>query len=267
MGEEINTQMKAEGWDLSVFDADMDATKQSTQFETALMMEPDVIVYWCRDSAAAVEDVKKAAEAGVPVIMLNNDVDKTGWDYTLCFVGPDQYGIGYDLATYMMEYKESANIAIVDGLANNTTYNDRYNGFMDAIKDNPDYKVLVHDYCNADRTTAQTMTENYLTGFPEMDTIVAFSDNFAIGSINAITAANRNDIDVFSIDGMQIGFDAINNGTMVATVLQTPGYQIAKVIEVINDVIVGGGTVTERRIFSGHYVVDKNNTDEFVPAY
>lgn len=48
MADAIYSKMEAEGWDLNVFDADMDATKQSTQFETALMMEPDVIVYWCR---------------------------------------------------------------------------------------------------------------------------------------------------------------------------------------------------------------------------
>lgn len=268
MADAIYSKMEAEGWELNVFDADMDATKQSTQFETALMMEPDVIVYWCRDSLAAVEDVKKAAAEGIPVITLNNDVDQTGWEYTLCFVGPDQYQIGYDLATYMMETQESANIAIVDGLANNTTYGYRYNGFMDAIEGNDAYQVLVHDYCNADRTTAQTMTENYITGFDNLDTVVCFSDNFAIGSINAIEAAGKSDdIAVFSIDGMQIGFDAINAGSLAATVLQTPGYQIERVVEIIKTAVIGGGTVDGHNQFSGHYVVHAGNVSEYTAEY
>lgn len=268
MGEAIDSKMKAEGWEVNVFDADMDATKQSTQFETALMMEPDVIVYWCRDSVAAVEDVKKAAEAGIPVIALNNDIDESGWEYVECFVGPDQYQIGYDLGVYMMETMDSANIAIVDGLANNSTYIFRYNGFMDAIAGNDAYQVLVHDYCNADRTTAQTMTENYITGFDNLDTVVAFSDNFAIGSINAIEAAGKaGDITVLSIDGMQIGFDEIADGSMEATVLQTPGYQIEKVIEIINNYIVPGVEITEHNQFSGHYVVHAGNLSEYKAEY
>jgi len=268
MGDAIYGKMEAEGWELNVFDADMDATKQSTQFETALMMEPDVIVYWCRDSLAAVEDVKKAADAGIPVIALNNDIDQSGWEHTMCFVGPDQYQIGYDLATYMMETMDSANIAIVDGLANNTTYVNRYNGFMDAIKGKDAYQVLVHDYCNADRTTAQTMTENYITGFDNLDTVVCFSDNFAIGSINAIQAAGKSDaISVFSIDGMQIGFDAINDGSLKATVLQTPGYQIERVVEIIKETIIGGGSVDGHNQFSGHYVVHAGNITEYKAEY
>ena len=268
MADAINTKMKAEGWDLNVFDADMDATKQSTQFETALMMEPDVIVYWPRDSVAAVEDVKKAADAGIPVIALNNDIDESGWEYVECFVGPDQYQIGYDLATYMMENYDSANIAIVDGLANNTTYIQRYNGFMDAIEGNDAYQVIVHDYCNADRTTAQTMTENYITGFDELDTVVCFSDNFALGSINAIEAAGKQDqIRVLSVDGMQIGFDAIKDGSLQATVLQTPGYQIEKVVELINNNIVPGVEITEHNQFSGHYVIDAENVDDYQAEY
>lgn len=268
MADAIDSKMKAEGWELNVFDADMDATKQSTQFETALMMEPDVIVYWCRDSVAAVEDVKKAAEAGIPVIALNNDIDQSGWEYVECFVGPDQYQIGYDLGKHMMETKESANIAIVDGLANNTTYINRYKGFMDAIEGNSAYQVLVHDYCNADRTTAQTMTENYITGFAELDTVVCFSDNFAIGSINAIDAANKSgEISVFSIDGMQIGFDAIAAGSLAATVLQTPGYQIERVVEIINEFIVPGVEITEHNQFSGHYVVYADNMGEYKAEY
>ena len=268
MADAIYSKMEAEGWDLNVFDADMDATKQSTQFETALMMEPDVIVYWCRDSLAAVEDVKKAAAAGIPVISLNNDVDQSGWEYVECFVGPDQYQIGYDLATYMMEQYDSAHIAIVDGLANNTTYLNRYNGFMAALEGKDNYEILVHDYCNVDRTTAQTMTENYITGFDNLDTVVCFSDNFAIGAINALAAANKQDsVSVLSIDGMQIGFDAIKDGSLKATVLQTPGYQIEKVIEIIKNNIVPGVPVTEHNQFSGHYVVDASNVDQYTAEY
>ena len=268
MADAINSQMSAQGWDYNVFDADMDATKQSTQFETALMMDPDVIVYWPRDSVAAVEDVKKAADAGIPVISLNNDIDQSGWEFVECFVGPDQYQIGYDLAKYMMEQYDSANIAIVDGLANNTTYIQRYNGFMDAIEGNDAYQVLVHDYCNADRTTAQTMTENYITGFDELDTVVCFSDNFALGSINAIEAAGKQDqIRVLSVDGMQIGFDAIKDGSLQVTVLQTPGYQIEKVVELINNYIVPGVEITEHNQFSGHYVIDAANVDDYQAEY
>lgn len=268
MADAIYGKMEAEGWELNVFDADMDATKQSTQFETALMMEPDVIVYWCRDSLAAVEDVKKAAAAGIPVIALNNDIDQSGWEYVECFVGPDQYQIGYDLALYMMETKETANIAIVDGLANNSTYLFRYNGFMAAIEGNENYNVLVHDYCNVDRTTAQTMTENYITGFDNLDTVVVFSDNFALGSINAIQAANKSDdIDVFSIDGMQIGFDAVKEGSLAATVLQTPGFQIEKVIDIIKNYIVPGVAIEDHNQFSGHYVIHAENVDDYQAEY
>lgn len=77
------------------------------------------------------------------------------------------------LPAYMMEQYDSAHIAIVDGLANNTTYLNRYNGFMAALEGKDNYEILVHDYCNVDRTTAQTMTENYITGFDNLDTVSA----------------------------------------------------------------------------------------------
>ena len=65
----------------------------------------------------------------------------------------------------------------------------------------------------------------------------------------------------------QIGFDAINSGALKATVLQTPGYQIEKVIQIINEYIVPGKDITDRNQFSGHYVIHAGNSSEYKAEY
>ena len=54
-----------------------------------------MIVVNAVDPAAVVQVLKKASEAGIPVVMQNADTNKEGHQYTKTFVGSQSYDQGY----------------------------------------------------------------------------------------------------------------------------------------------------------------------------
>lgn len=259
------------GWELISMDCERDATKEAANMEALLLQELDILFYWPYDKEAAVNNAKKASEEGIPVVTVNADIAEEGWDYTVAYVGPDQYNMAKDIAQYIVDgLDEKGKVAVIDGTAGTTQYVLRMEGFEEVMNEYPDMEIIAHDYSNGDRNEAITLMENYLTTYgDELKAVyVAAGDNCAIGVAQVLEEQNRTDIILISNDGMAEALELIKAGSIDATMMQKPLYQIERFGEIAELVFAGkADEITEHKQFSRYQLVTIDNVDDEPAEY
>ena len=256
--------LEAQGWTTDLQDADGDASKQSTQFDTLVTKNVDLIVYWAHDAQAAVADCKKAADAGIPVISFFADCADDAHQYINAFVGANQLAIANEVGMYTKYVLGgTGKVCIINGKEGKTDFVQRSEGFRKALE-GTDIEILAEEYSDSDRTQAQTIMENFLTTYPEIDLVFTASDDFGYGALNAIQAAGKaGQIKIVSIDGQQEVLQAIKAGDWDLTIYQTPEMMADKVVEVANR-IFAGETIEEYNQNTDYYLVTSENVDDYL---
>lgn len=260
----LEEALQAQGWTTILQDADNDAAKQSVQFDNLLTQEVDLIVYWAHDADAAVADVKKAEEAGIPVVSYFADASEEAQEYIECYVGANQLIIANAVADYMHEQLGgSGNVVIINGKEGKTDFVLRSQGFRERLEELGDYTILAEEYSDSDRTQCQTIMENYLTAYPEINGVFTTSDDFGVGAYNAISSAGVEGISICSIDGQQEVLSLIKEGAWSSTVYQTPAMMAEKCVEVVKQVLAGTFTGSYEQ-FTDYYIVTAENVDDYL---
>ena len=232
MYQDLVELCEEKGWELISMDSERDATKEAQNIQTLLLQDLDLMFYWPYDKEAAVTNVQQASEENIPVITVNADVAEEGQEYTVAYVGPDQYNMASDVAEYIADKTGGeGKICVVDGTAGTTQYILRMQGFEETLEKYPNLEIIAHEYTDGDRNEAITLTENYLTTYgDEISAIyVPAGDNCAVGVAQVVAEAGLSDqIMILSNDGMQEALDLIEEGEMTGTMMQKPLYQVEK---------------------------------------
>lgn len=260
----LQTALENQGWKCILQDADNDASKQSIQFDNLVTQEVDLIVYWAHDPDAAVADVKKADAAGIPVVAYFADASAEAGEYIEAYVGADQLVIAGEVATCVDNaLGGSGNIVIINGKEGKSDFVLRSQGFRETIASLGDYEVLAEEYCDTDRTQCQTIMENYLTTYEDIDAVFVTNDAFGVGAYNAISAAGRDDIQIFSIDGEQEVLKLIKEGAWTADIYQTPMMMAEKCVEIVEQVLAGTfeGDYNQN---TDYYIITAENVDDYL---
>lgn len=262
----LKEAVEAQGWTADLQDADNDASRQSTQFDTLVTKGVDLIFYWAHDAQAAVSDCKKAADAGIPVIAYFADCAEEAHQYIEAYVGADQLVIATAIGEYVDEILGGeGNICIINGKEGKTDFVLRSQGFREAIENSGgNYTILAEEYSDSDRTQAQTIMENFLTTYPDIDVVFTTSDDFGYGALNALEAAGKaGEVKLVSIDGQQEVLQAIKDGKWNLTVYQTPAMMAEKAIEVAKKVLAGE-EISEYNQNTDYYIVTAENVDDYL---
>lgn len=262
----LKEAVEAQGWIADLQDADNDASRQSTQFDTLVTKGVDLIFYWAHDAQAAVSDCKKAADADIPVIAYFADCAEEAHQYIEAYVGADQLVIATAIGEYVDEILGGeGNICIINGKEGKTDFVLRSQGFREAIENSGgNYTILAEEYSDSDRTQAQTIMENFLTTYPDIDVVFTTSDDFGYGALNALEAAGKaGEVKLVSIDGQQEVLQAIKDGKWNLTVYQTPAMMAEKAIEVAKKVLAGE-EISEYNQNTDYYIVTAENVDDYL---
>jgi len=219
-----------QGIQLTVTDANNDQSKQIADVRSLIAQKPDaLIIAPITEQLANV--VKEAAEADIPVFLVDRDVDHSvaqpGKDY-VTVMQSDFVQEGKRAAVQMAKAtKGEAKIIELEGTTGASPAIDRKKGFDDAIKDCPGMEIVVSQDADFTRAKGQSVTETLLQSHPDATAIYAHNDEMALGAIAAIKAIGKvpgQDIQVVSIDGEKDGLTAVSNGELYATVECSPRF-------------------------------------------
>jgi galactofuranose transport system substrate-binding protein len=210
LGQTTSMQDEAakRGWQLVYTDAAGSAAKQVADVNSMIAQGVDLIFLAPREEKPLVPAIMAAKGAGIPVILLDRNVDQTlakaGEDY-VCFIGSDFISEGQRVAEWMIKNAGGkSKIIQLEGTTGSSPANDRKKGFDDAIAGNSAFTMLASQTGDFARDKGRQVAETLLQAHPDADIIYAHNDEMAIGAISAIEAAGKvagKDVMILSIDG------------------------------------------------------------------
>jgi ribose transport system substrate-binding protein len=208
---------------VTYFDPAFDPQKQASMIEDCIARKPNVIAVNAVDPGAVVPGIKKATEAGIPVIMQNADTSEAGHAYSMTFVGTQAYDQGYAVGQMIAKaLNNKGDIVVITGKPGQTDVVRRLDGMKTAFADaKADIKILATEPADWSKDKALTVMQDLLTRFQKIDAVMAQDDPMALGALESIKAADRlKDIKVFGVNGNKEACAAIKNHEMYGTALQ-----------------------------------------------
>ncbi len=182
--------------------------------------KPDVLVVMSPDLNSYSKIMKRAQEAGIYVLLIDNPANFKADAY----LGGDWTELGRLEAEAAIDgcgEGSSKKIGLVQGDETNATSLFQYDGIMDVLSKHPDFEVVAKPDSNWDATTSRNVTTTMLQQHPEVCAIIDFWDGDATGAAAAIRDAGLQD-KVFLVTtggGEQTAdCDAIEDGTYGAVV-------------------------------------------------
>ena len=217
--------IKAKGDELGVktiiLDGANDSAKDVTNMEDLISAKVDIVLYNPVDSDAAAAVVEMAAKAGIPVISIDRSVN--GAEVISHIASDNVYGGRIATELILEKMGGEGAIAEIQGMAGASAANERHQGFDEAIAAAGDKVTVVSSQIGDwDTTKAMGIMENILMANPEVKGVFCANDNMAIGAVQACQQNGRADVIIVGFDAEQVALDAIEEGTMLATVQQQP---------------------------------------------
>ncbi|MFJ8139279.1 substrate-binding domain-containing protein [Streptomyces sp. NPDC096013] len=252
-------EAKKLGLDLTVTDAQNDASQQANQLQNFTSSNYGAIIVNPVDSDAASNSVKAADKAKIPVIAVDRGVNKAAVD---TLVASDNIA-GGELAARTVAEKlgGTGRIVILQGQAGTSAARERAEGFAKGLKAYPGIQVLAQQPADFDRTKGLDVMSNLLQAHPDVQGVIAANDEMALGAIKALGSKAGTSVSVVGFDGTPDGLTAVKQGTLYASVAQQPS-QLGK-IAVDNALRAAQGKKVETTVKVPVKVVTKANVAGF----
>lgn len=227
----MKSEAEKRGYELVYTDAAGSAAKQVSDVDSMIAQKVDAIFLAPREEKPLAQAVLKAKAAGIPVILLDRNVDQTlakpGQDY-VTFIGSDFVEEGKRAADWLIKATGgNAKIIELEGTTGSSPANDRKKGFDDQIKGQSGMQILASQTGDFARDKGRQVMETLLQAHPDVTAVYAHNDEMAIGAITALEAAGKTpgkDVIVVSIDGEKDALQAIVDGKLGATVECNPRF-------------------------------------------
>ena len=187
---------------LAITDANFKVEQQVSDIESVLALDPDIIISIPVDPVSTAPAFKKAADAGVKIIYMDNcPVDmEHGKDY-VSIVSADNYGNGVVAADIMAKaLGNKGNIGVIFHDAKFFVTNQRVAAFEKTIKDKyPEIKIIDRGGFDDPNKVADIADAMFVRS-PELNGIFANWDIPAEAVVSSAIAIGRDDIAVTTID-------------------------------------------------------------------
>ncbi|MEU6179699.1 ABC transporter permease/substrate-binding protein [Streptomyces coeruleorubidus] len=252
-------EAKKLGVDLTVTDAQNDASQQANQLQNFTGSGLGAIIVNPVDSDAASNSVKAADKAKIPVIAVDRGVNNAK---TAALVASDNVA-GGELAAKTIAEKlgGKGKIVILQGQAGTSAARERAQGFANGLKAYPGIQVVAQQPADFDRTKGLDVMSNLLQAHPDVQGVIAANDEMALGAIKALGSKAGKSVSVVGFDGTPDGLKAVEGGTLYASVAQQPS-QLGK-IAVDNALKAIQGKKVEETVKVPVKVVTKENVAGF----
>ena len=219
------------GHQLVYTDAAGSAAKQVADVNSMIAQGVDLIFLAPREEKPLIPAVMAAKAAGIPVILLDRNVDqslaKAGTDY-ITFIGSDFIDEGKRVAEWLIKNANGkTKIIELEGTTGSSPANDRKKGFDEAINAAGGFEILASQSGDFARDKGRQVAEALLQAHPDTNVIYAHNDEMAMGAIAALEAIGKKagtDVIVLSIDGGKEAVQAVVDGKINAVVECNPRF-------------------------------------------
>jgi erythritol transport system substrate-binding protein len=258
-----NAKAKELGYETSVASHDDDPNKQSELIDAAISRKAKAIVLDNAGADASIGPVRKAQDAGIPVFLIDREINATGIA-TAQIVSNNAQGASLGAQDFVKALDGKGKYVELTGKESDTNAGVRSKGYNDVISQYPDLKRVAKQSANWDQQEAFTKMETILQRNRDIDGVIAGNDTMALGAVAALKSAGLLDkVKVVGFDGSPDAISAIKKDQMVATVLQPAALISEMAVEQADEFIKNGKASKPEKQSIDCELVTKDNADEF----
>lgn len=230
---------------------------QVKDIETFIKEKVDALVVSPNEAETVTPVIEKAFDAGIPVILVDRKIHS---DKYTAYVGADNYDIGRRAGYYVVNRLHGkGNVVEIAGLKGSTSAEERHHGFMDALAESPDVKVVASVNADFFQEMAEHKFDSVLNVHRDIDLVFAQNDRMAIGACSAALKKGRRKemlfVGIDAVSGEGHGVESVASGELEATfIYPTSG---DKVMQVVMAVLRGKPYARDTKLQSA--LVDKSN--------
>ncbi|MDP4505360.1 D-ribose ABC transporter substrate-binding protein [Nonomuraea turcica] len=261
--EAAKAQAEKLGYQTSVASHDDDPNKQSELIDAAISRQAKAIILDNAGADASIGPVRKATDSGVPVFLIDREINATGIAKAQ-IVSNNSQGAQLAAQSFVEAMKNKGNYVELVGKESDTNASVRSKGFADVISQYPDMKVVAKESANWDQQEAFTKMETIIQKSRDIQGVIAGNDTMALGAVAALKAAGLlKKVVVVGFDGSPDAIAAVKAGEMHATALQPAALGATSAVDQADQFIKTGKTDKEEKQSIDCELVTAGNADEF----
>lgn len=253
---------------------EFDPVLQTPVLDAVIGRAPDAILVAPTDSTQMIEPLRRAHDAGIPVITVDTFIDDGKYqdgagdgDFPLAYIASDNIGGGRMAARYMADAIGGEGQVYVSNVRPGVSTTDqREEGFKAEMAENyPNVEVLETQYNENDASLAASQFQAVLARNPDIKGVFGANLFSALGAGNGVESANKADeVTVIAFDAPASIVNNIDSGLVDAAIAQHPaeiGYY-----GVMTAYAVLTGKSVPTAIGTGFTVITKDNVNDEATA-
>jgi galactofuranose transport system substrate-binding protein len=218
--------------------------------------------------------LEEAKKAGIPVIMIDRDVQASDRHLRMTIMGSDFVKEGEKAGNWLADYlkkkgiddgTKTINIVELQGTTGSAPAIDRKKGFETILAKHANWKVTRSQTGNFTSSEGKAVMEAFLKADKNIQVLYAHNDQMALGAIQAIKEAGINpgkDITIVSVDAVKGAFEAMVKGELNCSVECSPllGPQALQAVKDLR-----AGKKLPARIWTIEGIFDETNAAKELP--
>ncbi|MCW1245981.1 sugar ABC transporter substrate-binding protein [Pseudomonas sp. SAICEU22] len=220
-----------------------DTAGQTRIVEQMIVNKVDALIIAPADSKAMVPVIKKAVDAGITVINIDNQLDPAvvkDKNINVPFVGPDNRKGARLVGEYLAkQLKAGDEVGIIEGVSTTTNAQARTAGFKDAMEA-ANIKVVSVQSGDWEIDKGNKVASSMLSEYPNIKALLAGNDSMAVGAVSAVRAAGKaGKVQVVGYDNINAIKPMLKDGRVLATADQFAAKQAVFGIETALKILKG----------------------------
>ena len=218
-------------------DLQVKTAAQETSIEQQIQIVEDMIagkvnaiVIAPGDSQRLVPVLKKAVDAGIKVVNLDNRLDpeavKQAGMAPIPFVSVDNEKAAYEAASYLAsQVKAPAEAVILEGIRSADNAKQRMEGARRAFAENKSIKLVASESANWKIDEAYTVIQQIFVKHPNVKVVFAANDMMGLGVLKYLQESGKSDVKVGAYDALSEAVAEVKAGRLTVTVDQQAAEQ------------------------------------------
>ncbi|MFO1105146.1 MAG: D-ribose ABC transporter substrate-binding protein [Amaricoccus sp.] len=267
-GKVAEATAKALGYTANVSAHKGDTNTESNLIDTAITNKSKAIILDPANADGSIGAVKKAVAAGIPVFLVNAEINQEGLAKAQ-LVSNNAQGAAIGAQQWVESVGDKGNYVELFGNPADNNAATRSNGYETVLTQYPDLTKVAREVANWDRTQGYNKMQSMLQAHPDIVGVISGNDEMALGAIAALKEAGKlAKVKVGGFDGSPDAVAALKAGEMQYTVLQPVAVFSAEAVKQADNFIKTGktGAATEKQLFDC-VLVTPDMADQFVAPF
>ena len=245
-----------------------DTNTESTLIDTAITNKSVAIILDPANADGSVGAVKKAVAAGIPVLLVNAEINQEGLAKAQ-LVSNNAQGAALGAQQWVTDVGDKGNYVELFGNPADNNAATRSNGYETVLSQYPDLKKVAREVANWDRTQGFQKMQSMMQAHPDIVGVISGNDEMALGAIAALKEAGKlAKVKVGGFDGSPDAVAAVKAGEMQYTVLQPVAVFSAEAVKQADNFIKTGktGAASEKQLFDCA-LITKDNVSKYTGPF